>query len=491
MPHTQPKTQKPPLAHRLQSRRVRLVLVAVWALAVAAASLGYALQRTALLDYNPINGDWQSYNAFRRVLDGQRPYADFANYVGMAPIVLNLPFLLLDGSFSASLFATSFTCNALFSLAVLLIFWLVTENAPVSLVVSAVFSKLVSSGLLRRVLGPAGAYADGLFTNLYTPSNSMRMARMFWPFLLCGLFILFDTLYRRRTGRHYVLAAAPRRAAFAAAAGLLCGLGVTWSNDFGLAALFSAAVLMVLFFFLQRPKAGRCALQWFALAAMAGAFASVFACTGGRPSAWLSFTTGVGQAQYWYFNGTGGRALLPYIFTNARLLLYTAAYAAFLLYCLVRLIQGRLSNRLALGGFLALCVLAATYAYIVSGSGYNFTEALEGCFWLFAAALALRGGLWLLRRWASPLRLVAAALTAALCLGFAALAARDALAAPAPPENAVYVQALGGCAPYPKALVDAPALVGDEAVFSLYATGLEAVQGAFQPSGYDCHPRAG
>ena len=483
---TTAKPAKPRWESLLHSRKARLILFCLWAAAVLAASFSHGVNRTALLDYNPINGDWQSYNVFRRILAGQAPYTDFANYVGMAPILLNLPFLLGDGSFAASLFATNFTCNLLFSVVVLLVFWLITQNTPASLLASAGFSKFFSLGLAGPVFGSRfGGYLQGLFANLYTPSNSMRMARLFWSFLLVGAFLLFNHFYQRRTGAHFPLPSAPRRRIFSSVLGFLCGLGVVWSNDFGLAAALCASLLMVLLFFLHRPKTGKCALQWFFAALPLGAFTSIFAITCGHPSAYFSFTASVGQYQYFYFNGTGGKALLPYVFSSPRLLLYTLPYAAFLLFCLWRLCRGKLSTRLLLGGFLAACTLAATYAYVLSGSGYNFTEALEGLFWLAVSACLLQGLLWLLHRWENPLHLAAGGLAAALSLGFLGLAARDALASPAPPQGAVYVEALGGYAPYPKALVEAAELTAEEEVFSLYATGLEAVKGQFQPSGYD------
>ncbi|MDL2294461.1 hypothetical protein LJC60_07520, partial [Ruminococcaceae bacterium OttesenSCG-928-D13] len=99
--------------------RMRVWRWVFYALALLAVSFAFAAERAATASYNPVNGDFQSYNVFRRILAGQLPVRDFANYVGMAPILLNLPLLALGGGgFTASLFVTNFTCNVLFSLCV-------------------------------------------------------------------------------------------------------------------------------------------------------------------------------------------------------------------------------------------------------------------------------------------------------------------------------------------------------------------------------------
>ncbi|MDL2295080.1 hypothetical protein LJC60_10795, partial [Ruminococcaceae bacterium OttesenSCG-928-D13] len=226
-------------------------------------------------------------------------------------------------------------------------------------------------------------------------------------------------------------------------------------------------------------------LGLYLLCLLAGAVVSATVAGGGNPLAYLRATAGVGSYQYFYFSGTGGKALLPYIFTNPRLLFFTAGYLVFLGWCLWRLLRGRLGNRTLLAGFLAFCLLVASYAYILSGSGYNFTEALEGFFWLGLAALACRLLLRALRRFQRQVALACTALVTAAALLFGVLAGREALRPEEAIPNGIHSAALGGWTPYPLALGEAAGLVGGEAVFSVYATGLEVETGQFQPSGYD------
>lgn len=176
------------------SKRIRckqVLLWLAWGLAVAAVSLSMALGRVSVCDYVSINGDFQSYNVFRRILAGQTPYLDFVNYIGMAPVWINLPLVALNNTFAGSLFATNFTSNLLFSAAVLIWVYLVVRRLSAAMVVSAALTKFVSSGLLATVGGPAGAYLTQLFQGLYSPGNSMRIARLFLPFLLAGTALLW------------------------------------------------------------------------------------------------------------------------------------------------------------------------------------------------------------------------------------------------------------------------------------------------------------
>ena len=469
------------------SKRIRckqVLLWLAWGLAVAAVSLSMALGRVSVCDYVSINGDFQSYNVFRRILAGQTPYLDFVNYIGMAPVWINLPLVALNNTFAGSLFATNFTSNLLFSATVLIWVYLVVRRLSAAMVVSAALTKFVSSGLLATVGGPAGAYLTRLFQGLYSPGNSMRIARLFLPFLLAGAALL----WLAARGAQAEGQALQRRLADpkpCLLVGGLAGAGLLWSSDFGLATAFSVTVFFLLVQTAHwqgaRAFAGRLALY----AAGLGAGCLLAAClvTGFHPGAWLSSLGDTGVWQYFYFNGTSGQALVLYVLTNVRLMAFALPYAGLFVFSAVRLVQKRLSDRLFLLAFLGFCILTASGAYVLSGSGYNFKEALEGFLWLGAGALILKALLHLTVSFACWQERALGGTVAVLAVGLAVLAGRDLLAPP--PQTGEYLPTLGGATTYHKALVETPALTGGEPVFSLYATGLEAVEGTFQPSGCD------
>lgn len=471
-----------------RARRLRALEWCLWALAVAAVSLSLALARIETCDYVSIDGDFQSYNVFRRMLAGQTPYVDFVNYIGMAPVWVNLPLVALHNTFAGSLFVTNFTSNVLFSITVLLWVWLITKSRPAAMLASVFFTKFVSSGLMATIFGPAlGGYWSGLFQSLYAPGNSMRIARLFLAFLLAGLGLVW-LRWKKASPEGAALQTAFARLPACGVLGALAGAGLVWSSDFGLAAAFC---LTMLFLLEQALRLWAGARAFFARLGVyaAGFAAGLLACaclvTGFHPGAWLQNLAATGDWQYFYFSGTGGKALLLYVFTTPRLLLFAAPCAAFLIWCLVRLWQKKLTDRQLLLGFVAFTILAATGAYVLSGSGYNFKEALEGYFWLAVFALAGRGLLWLTRRVARRRDMALRATCGALALALAALAGLDAARWPSTARSGQYLAALDGYTTYQKALVELPAITGGEPVFSMYATGLEAVEGTFQPTGCD------
>ncbi len=489
---------------------VRFCTAALWLLALAAFSLALGAKRIAVCNYVSVDGDWQSYNVFRRMLAGQRPYTDFANYIGMAPVVCNLPLLaLLGGSFAQSLFVTNFTANLLFSLAVFCLVYLATQKVLPAMAASAVFSKLISTQIFSAIPGgAAGAWLTETFTGLYTPSNSMRVARSWLPFLLVLGVLLWNRLCPRRACDARELFRTPARAA---ACGAVLGFCITWSSDYGLACIAAASVIFLLLHLcLYRAGAKRffACLAAYALALAAGVFASAALVTGGAPGAWFASLAATGQAQYYYFNGTGSRPAITYLLTSGRFWLGAAVCLVFLVVCTARLVQKKLSANGLLLYFLMASILAGTVAYILAGSGYNAREPLEGYSLVLALGLLVRSAYALAARGKGKLPAAAAAPPAAggakassysfaeralsaLCalvlVGAAALSGRDAVRAARLPGSGagVEIAALGGVFPYPQALAEADTLTGDDAVFSVYATGLEAVKGQFQPTGYD------
>ena len=69
----------------------------------------HALSSSIYVDFYPINGTFQNYNPVRRFLDGQIPYKDFADYLGLGHLYAGVLFtLILGGDYKASLTAFSF-----------------------------------------------------------------------------------------------------------------------------------------------------------------------------------------------------------------------------------------------------------------------------------------------------------------------------------------------------------------------------------------------
>lgn len=69
----------------------------------------HSLSSAHYVDFYPINGTFQNFNPVRRLLDGQVPYEDFQDYLGMGHLYTGAIFTgLFGGNFQSSLLAFSF-----------------------------------------------------------------------------------------------------------------------------------------------------------------------------------------------------------------------------------------------------------------------------------------------------------------------------------------------------------------------------------------------
>ena len=461
---------------------IKIATIIVYIIAILSTAYLYSIERVSVCDYVSINGDFQSYNVFRRILDGQIPYVDFANYIGMAPIFINLPLLFFSNTFASSLFITNFTSCIVFFIVVFVIFYLITKNLYLSLGVSAFLPKIISSQILTVLLGPKYGYIlTQRFTDLFTPSNSMRSIRSFSPILLVILAILSIIIYKKITHKEVTLIKLLNSSRALFIIGLVQGLFIVWSNDFGFATIAAAIVTFValdIFYYKNRFK--KCILKLFCF--IAGAFIGLVVITSvitmGHPFSWVKAILDTAQYQHFYFSSGG--PILPYIFSNTVLLAYTSLFCIILFFNLYLLIQKKITDSHIYLVFIGLSILAATYIYILGGSGYNLREPLEVYLILYVTAYFAYFIFYLLRKYTHILNFI---LIGLLCV-FASYVAMKAITF-TPTITGQYSEELGGTTTYTKAIFEAKDYVGDEEIFSLYSTGLEVALGQYQPTGYD------
>ena len=84
--------------------------------------LFYAMSAGHYVDFFPTNGTFQNYNPVRRFLNGQVPYKDFQDYLGLGHLYIgSLITLLFGGTFRASLIAFSFLTMLGFALIIFVV----------------------------------------------------------------------------------------------------------------------------------------------------------------------------------------------------------------------------------------------------------------------------------------------------------------------------------------------------------------------------------
>ena len=466
----------------------------VFLAAMVIVAFYYGAVRLISVDFMPTNGDFQSYNAFRRTLAGQIPYKDFANYLGIGALLVNLPLLIFHNTFAGSLFVTHFTVCILFMTSIFVVMYLCTHKKLFSVTVALLFPKLVSGKFLTLIPG-LGYLVDLDFGLLALPNNSLRMVRTFLPFLIILVFFAFMKRYAKKRGEPFVLLCHLLDLRFVGAAAFFIGFCMVWSNDFGFACIGSAFLIYLILLFTQywgRMKLTVKPLLCYLGFTVLGCFASVAVFTLGNIKSFLRFTAGVAGYQYWYFGTAAGdkiNSVLEYL-QNTRLVFFTLLFLAIMVFCLVLLLRKKATNATIALVFIELSVYLGALIYIYGSGGYHFQEALESYTMLILAGGAAWLFFWLVGGRAAPfLKKLALALCAVVAVGYTgymaasgALQLRDLKYGP---KEWYYVDALEGYTRYAEPLNEQAAIVGDEPFFSTYATALDLMKGQFQPTGCD------
>lgn len=254
------------------------------------AAAFWAYHRLNPLLFNPVNGDFQTFNPISRLMDGQFPYHDFANYLGMGPLTLTTLATLPTGvSFASSVASTEILVSIAFLYMATTGFRLLGTPRPWLFAIGLYlfgrlpfFMELLPSAdvfhSLRFLLKQITTYLGLKF--MVAPGHSLMPIRALWPFLAAVPFIF------------YLRAPSMGRAALLGAA---LGVGLFWSNDYGptTALVFG----LVAAFSIRNLRHIGLAV----LASLAAAAFTVTVVTGGHPGDWLTFNRAVSQDQFWYY----------------------------------------------------------------------------------------------------------------------------------------------------------------------------------------------
>lgn len=255
-----------------------------------------ARQRASLLDFYPLNGDFQNFNPIRRWLSGEAPGRDFNAYLGLGPTgVMTLATALLGGDYRASLAAVTGLCVLFQAVA----FWIAARCvglsrtaawsiAAISVLFTAAPYKLWMPRHLQAVL-------VGLSEHLLKPGNSVLGLRAAAPLLVALVLIALWRYWRPGS------AALPRCLLL----GIVGGCILPWSNDYGLTTSFAVGIVSAWCAYPDLRWRG-----WALVVAMQGlvtlltAIVVVSVWTRGAPLEWFqSGFLGVAQDQFWYFDG--------------------------------------------------------------------------------------------------------------------------------------------------------------------------------------------
>lgn len=476
----------------------KLIFVVGFIAAVFVVGAYSGIERIFNSNFVCTNGDYQSYNILRRYLNGQVPYRDFANYLGMGIVALCGPLLSTHNSFTASLFVTNMMASVCFILFVAMIFYLITGNKMVSAFAGLVMPKILTSDWLLNMFTEKGAQIDGYLTAIAYPGNSFRAGRMFLVVILCRVALVAIDFLKDKYPEG-VLRAAAGTAIGAAAIGLITGLGMTWSNDFGFCCIGSVTLIMIILtiadFFAKKDSA----LLWkrfiyFLPALATGMLISVAIASKGNISSWFEFTAGVSQWQYTYYGRMKNEKILTLAqFVSSpqtqRTLVNLGIFFMSMIICLICLCTNKAGDRMILFVFSFVCIVAAQLFYIIGSGSDGFTECTNSFIALMFMALPVAAAVKMIK--AVKLQPVLNMAMIAVIVIFVRNSSKgneilyNRYLQEDMKNNPYYVAEMEGITRYANGLYDMKSIVGQDDIFSTYATALEDVMDIYQPTGSD------
>lgn len=258
-------------------------------------------------DFVPINGTFQNYNPVRRFLDGQIPYRDFQDYLGLGHLYFGTFFtFLLGGSYRDSLMAFSFLSFGSLALLSYILGMAVFGKKEVAVTVTNIvlsclliqpdfFNTEWTGGMSDMVAALAGALTAG---------NSARFIRGLILPIICLLLWGGYLCYKRIEQKSLWITKYKESVAYAGI-GFLGGSAFTWSNDYGISC-WICLIIMSFWVLLSRTKKVTKILKSAAVelaASIVGMFLTVEILTLGNFQKWAAFTFGTGGFQGWYYNG--------------------------------------------------------------------------------------------------------------------------------------------------------------------------------------------
>ena len=287
-----------------------LTSIALLFLFYIAISMG--LNQSNEISYIAINGDFQTYNGIRRILDSQIPYRDFTYYLGLGPLyVTSLLQLFIGNNFQMSLFATTFLCYLFSIINCIFIFKIITKKWNLSIYSTLlIFTTFQYHIFMKKI---SETYFPKLFPFFYdifkisNTSHSYRPARAFVVVLFAIIFYLFLSKPSKLKEKINQLNFIQRSALIGAIASPL----ILWSNDFGIASYI--AFSFTFFITLVRRKDIKkifLGTILYSVSTLITLFFLVSLLTFGHFTDWLKTTLQTSSYQSWYYGNYGNATFL-------------------------------------------------------------------------------------------------------------------------------------------------------------------------------------
>lgn len=452
---------------------------------LAGICLFHAFGAGHYVDFYPMNGTFQNFNPVRRMLDGQIPYQDFQDYLGMGHLYAGAIFTkLFGGNYQSSLVAFTYLTILCIALIALMVGNTVFQKKEASILFTDMLLLLLVLQPLfyKNFLSGMEEILNALNSSL-SVGNSARFVRGLILPVTYFLFLLgrkgFQALMERKPNL-----AKKENWLILCGVAYVAGFAFAWSNDYGISCWVCLAV-MTFFTILARKRNLIQALAGMVLEvliSLAALFIFVEIFTAGHFYNWFRSVFGTGGYQAWYYNGEKSFYLY-----NIDISFLTIMQGMLCVAYLVKLFWEVGSKqailRYGVPAYINMVCFCAVNEYKLLSGGASREIALSVLFLTILAEL-FQFGRALLKRYTKY------AISFGICFTgvawIASTVANEFIFWKATSKDGAYVGQLGGnMSQYAADLADASDFLHGEEFFSTYASAQEVVEGKYQPSGMD------
>ena len=443
-------------------------------------------------DFYVTNGSFQNYNIVRRILDGQAPFKDFAVYLGLGhALILSIPQFFFGNNFAAHLVISNcivLLCFALFCYSISRIILKDSLKSVILTLMLCFFSILISLKpvFFEKIMNNTILNVFNLGTKI---GNSALIIRLV---IIAIMLILLPNLLEKR-----LLWLNDFNYKKETLIGLIAGMSILWSNDGGISWFLSFSLIYAL---LQIKYKGvslkllKSTILYIACS-IVSLFIISFVVTRGNPLAYFEKMIGIGSYQKWFYEDLKPTSILEY-----NLNFYTGISIFLIVFFMIKFIRSKLNDSKMMTYFwisvtlFSLFIQTTTYFFSSGSSRNNGVMYLSVFIVLISYFLKQLLNQLIKHKFDensqnSRLTLSYSWIFIVLSICLIVILPKTFLSHLSPRYNhsgQMFLQKLGWLnSPDPNQIKRTIDFLGNDKVFSTYASAVESLTEQFQPSGFD------
>lgn len=445
----------------------------------------HALEAGHYVNFFPTNGTFQNYNPVRRLLDGQIPYRDFQDYLGLGHLYLGAVLTFLGGGkFKASIIAFRFLSMMSIGLCSFLVSYVIFRRKEVAGACTSIFLVVLITGPFFLNNGLA-AFQE-VVTSLQGALDSGNSARFIRGAILpieCMIVLVVLQFYithlsKKINNQKY------RNHLACIVIGVIAGFAFAWSTDYGISCWLCTGIIFFIITVTRTKKIGKSLIYFVEemLASVIGTVLIVEIFTLGHLNCWTKSIFGTGGYQSWYYNGPKSY----YIFDIDLSFLMVLQAVVCIVY-IVKLIKAGATTeaikRYGILGFVNMTCFCAVNEYKLLSGGDSKEVALSV---LFLTIFYETVNVFVKRKCKENMRAVAL-VSIVISVSWLVFSAKSEFVFNHfTQKEGEYIESLGGnMTTLGTDLKKTHEFLHGEPIWATYASGQEVVEEKYQPSGTD------